>query len=232
MRRTSGVRPDLVEIGLQLRLTLPNVSSSTIPQKEGSLIWDNRLKALYISDGHQWEYIAPGSLSIQDLYSVLSVGNFTGGLNIDLNDGGKIISSNSDVELNSTLSTGSGDILLYPKGEVVTTGDLDLTQAAALISTDGDIVIDGTTSSGDGKIFLNPKGGEDGIVIINGSLDVLGTTTSLDTQTLLVRNNRVYLNAGNISATPMPGYVVVNYLATSNYATVSGSFTPGGVSGP
>jgi hypothetical protein len=232
MRRSSGVRPDLVEIGLQLRLTLPSVSSNTIPQKEGSLIWDSRRKALYISNGIEWEYIPPGSLSIQDLYSVLSVGNFTGGLSIDLTDGGKIISSNSDIELNSTLSSGSGDILLYPKGEVVTTGDIDLTQASALISTDGDIVIDGTVSSGSGKIFLNPKGGENGIVIINGSLDVIGTTTSIETQTLLVKNNRVYLNAGNISTTPLAGYVVVNYLATSNFSLITGSFTNGGVGGP
>jgi hypothetical protein len=230
--RSSSVRPDLLALALQKRLTLPQISSSTLPQAEGSLIWDNRLKALYISNGHEWEYIPPGSLSIQDLYSVLSVGNFTGGLSIDLNDGGKIISSNSDIELNSTLSSGSGDILLYPKGEVVTTGDLDLTQAAALISTDGDIVIDGTVSSGTGKIFLNPKGGENGIVIINGSLDVIGTTTSIETQTLLVKNNRVYLNAGNISTTPLAGYVVVNYLATSSFSTVTGSFTNGGVTGP
>src|SRR6185312_5916720 len=109
--------------------------------------------------------------------------------------------------------------------------NVDFTDGSEIVSSDGDVVIDTTSSTGTGVIYLNPKGGEDGLVVINGSLEVIGTSTSLETQTLMVKNNRVYLNAGNISTTPLAGYVVVNYLATSNFSTVTGAFTPGGVGG-
>jgi hypothetical protein len=116
---SSGVRNDVLALSHQVRLTIPLVSSLSPVQQQGSMIWDNRLQALFVSNGTLWQYLPPGSLSIQDLFSVLTVGNFTGGLDIDTTGGSEIISSDGNIILSGLTSTGTGNISSIQKLEVV-----------------------------------------------------------------------------------------------------------------
>jgi len=81
--------------------------------------------------------------------------------------------------------------------------------------------------SNTGSIVITPGGGFS--VQISGDLDVTGTTTTIDSTTVNIADNCLYLNDGNTLTSPVPGCLVVNYLATSNAATVAGSgFTAAG----
>ena len=55
-----GVSREVLSLTNQNRITVPNGSSLSNPQRKGSLIWDSRLKNLYISNGEEWQAIVTG----------------------------------------------------------------------------------------------------------------------------------------------------------------------------
>jgi len=52
-----GVSREVLSLTNQTRLTVPIGSSLSNPQRKGSLIWDSRLKNLYISNGEEWQAV-------------------------------------------------------------------------------------------------------------------------------------------------------------------------------
>jgi hypothetical protein len=108
----------------------------------------------------------------------------------------------------------------------------DMMSPVGLVTDNSIIRFDGTT----GKILqssplaINDTGSIsnvysnpiilDGNVSISQNLSVMGTTTTITSENLLVNDNCIYLNNGNVSTDPLPGCIVVNYLATSNSAAV------------
>jgi len=70
------------------------------------------------------------------------------------------------------------------------------------------------------------KSGE--TVTVLGDLVVAGTTTSVDSETVNIADNHLYLNKGYETVSAQSGGVVVNYLPTSTNDTVAGAgFTDG-----
>jgi hypothetical protein len=77
-------------------------------------------------------------------------------------------------------------------------------------------IISGTNQD----INLNPQGS--GVVRINGDLDVTGTTTTVNSQTVLITNNNLLLSASYTAASGQAGGVTVNYQRVSaNISTPS-----------
>lgn len=66
-----------------------------------------------------------------------------------------------------------------------------------------------------------------GNVRIEGDLTVLGVTVTAQSQTLLIGDNHIDINAGYTDATPETGGIVVNYLPTTTATTVNGAYVPG-----
>ena len=99
---------------------------------------------------------------------------------------------------------------------------------------DSSIILDtGVLSRPTGDIGLIPDSG-DGFVTVTGSvniskdLNVFGTTTTSQSQHLLIGDNCIYLNDGYITPAALAGCIVVNYLPTANSAGVAvGGFTEG-----
>lgn len=61
---SSGVSRGLLNSRNQERLTVPYRSSLSAPQKAGSIIWDDRLKCVYVSTGTSWAGIGVGDDAI------------------------------------------------------------------------------------------------------------------------------------------------------------------------
>lgn len=60
---------------------------------------------------------------------------------------------------------------------------------------------------------------------IEGNLYVHGTTTSVNTDNLNVKDRHIYLNDGHTNVSTETGGIVVNYLPTATNDTVNGNFT-------
>jgi hypothetical protein len=85
----------------------------------------------------------------------------------------------------------------------------------------------GTIANSTGNIGLDPDSGA-GTVVVTGNLSVLGTTTSVSTENVLVEDNNIYLNNGYTMTTGLSGCITVNYLPTANTGTViAPGFTAG-----
>jgi hypothetical protein len=72
-------------------------------------------------------------------------------------------------------------------------------------------------------------------LVVSGNLTVQGTTTTVDSQTVLAADNHFYMNAGYTAVAAQTGGLVINYLPTATATTVAaGGFTAGvaGVSNP
>ena len=69
---------------------------------------------------------------------------------------------------------------------------------------------------------------------VRGNLVVEGTTTTTDSETVLIADNHLYINNGYTTTAAQTGGLVVNYLPTATTTTVAGSYTAGvpGVSNP
>jgi len=231
----------------------PKVTTGVI-QVEGSIHLDGLLRKLNLRSGAS---IVSSNANIElDTLSSTGVGDINikaknlfqihndvqlNGVSFDLTSGSSIISSDGDIEVDASTSSGTGNLNFRPKNAVNFYGNviiqpsntIDLRNASSIISSDGDVTIDTTASTGTGFISLRPKGGSN--VQIVGNLDVTGTTTTVDSQNVLIQDNCIYLNNGYISTSAFPGCIVVNYLATANVSSVAvGGFTagPGSGSGP
>ena len=103
-------------------------------------------------------------------------------------------------------------------GELIQNSTVTLDDAGA---------ISGATSISNpaGTLVLAPGGGAS--VQVTGNLDVQGTTTTIDSTTVNIADNCLYLNNGNVVTSPVPGCVVVNYLATATSDTITGNFVAG-----
>ena len=64
-------------------------------------------------------------------------------------------------------------------------------------------------------------------VVVGGNLTVEGTTTTVDSETVLLADNHMYINAGYTTAVAQTGGFFVNNLPTATVDTVSGSFVAG-----
>jgi hypothetical protein len=62
---------------------------------------------------------------------------------------------------------------------------------------------------------------------ITGNLIIEGTTTAINTESLLISDNHLYLNSSHTNASPLTGGLVVNYLPTTTTDTVGGNYTAG-----
>lgn len=100
----------------------------------------------------------------------------------------------------------------------------------------GDLIIGATLGAGDElKLALS---GENtrvlGSLIVDEDLIVSGTTTSVDTENVLVQDNHLYLNSGYETEAAQTGGLVVNNLPTgTNDSVAATGFTAGsGMTGP
>jgi hypothetical protein len=92
----------------------------------------------------------------------------------------------------------------------VTIGSLNTTSATTIQGGTGNIKLDAPT------------------VTVTGDLVVQGTTTSVDSETVLIADNHLYLNQGYSTNVAQTGGLVVNYLPTATSTTVAaGGFTAG-----
>jgi len=102
-----------------------------------------------------------------------------------------------------------------------------LVQNSTTTLSDAGVLAGISEISNTGSIVLNSGGGAS--VQIAGNLDVLGTTTTIDSTTVNIADNCLYINDGNVITSPVPGCLIVNYLATANVAAVvAGGFTASG----
>lgn len=102
-----------------------------------------------------------------------------------------------------------------------------LVQNSTTTLSDAGVLAGISEISNTGSIVLNSGGGAS--VQIAGNLDVLGTTTTIDSTTVNIADNCLYINDGNIVTSPVPGCLIVNYLATANVAAIAaGGFTASG----
>jgi len=83
------------------------------------------------------------------------------------------------------------------------------------------------TGMGAGDVIT--LGGAGSAVRVTGDLVVLGTTTSVDSETVLMADNHLYMNAGYTAAVAQTGGLVVNYLPTAVATTVAATGFVAGV---
>ena len=316
-----GLSSEVLSLTNQTRLTVPIGSSLSNPQRKGSLIWDSRLKNLYISNGEEWQAVvavdSSGDTTVpiqeieSDFTSVSVVGddgsseantiqfvtnNTTAAIfnddgvlivtagGVDPNTitpaAGKVAHIEGDVKITGVMDpigleldeqsstpldpTGTTTGVLYVKdnspnvlvfvdnsgvehvlsspgggGDVVGPGSATDNAITRFDGTTGKLIqnstvtlddagaISGATSISNpaGTLVLAPGGGAS--VQVTGNLDVQGTTTTIDSTTVNIADNCLYLNNGNVVTSPVPGCVVVNYLATATSDTITGNFVAG-----
>ena len=104
-------------------------------------------------------------------------------------------------------------------------------------SGSGDLIL---RQQGTGDVIIEAQGGEvklsfaGQITRVLGDLVVDGTTTTVDSETVLIADNHLYLNAGYTTASAQTGGLVVNYLPTATTTDVNAAYVAGdlGVSDP
>ncbi len=129
--------------------------------------------------------------------------------------------------------------MVAPTGAVTDNAVVRFDGTTGKLLKDSSITLDtGVFSRLGGGIGLIPDSG-DGFVTVTGNvniskdLNVFGTTTTSQSQHLLIGDNCIYLNDGYITPASLAGCIVVNYLPTANIASVAaGGFTAGAGSGP
>jgi len=108
------------------------------------------------------------------------------------------------------------------------------TATIPLLITSDTFVFEDHTQTLTNKTFVSPTFTGDinaDNLVLSGDLIVNGTTTSLNTETVNISDNHLYLNSGYTTTTAQTGGLVVNYLPTSTTTTVSsGAFVAGIIS--
>jgi hypothetical protein len=125
---------------------------------------------------------------------------------------------------NLTIDSSGGTINI---GGDANTGDVNIASAGARAVNIGSATSTGvtieTSSTTGTEITLDSP-----LTRVTGDLVVEGTTTSVETQTVLVSDNHLYLNSGYTVNSAQTGGLVVNYLPTATADSVGvGGFTAG-----
>lgn len=71
------VENEKVQLAVRNSFTVPNISSETKVQKKGSMIWDPRLDAAYISNGSEWLQMAESPFSSSSYILSTGISSFT-----------------------------------------------------------------------------------------------------------------------------------------------------------
>ena len=161
------------------------------------------------ADGQGIEIVHAGSAGAGDL---LNAANSTAHILRVGADGSAELQGNS-----------GGNVLMTAEGTgVLQVGTLGTGDLSLLAAGGGNVVID-ATAAGTG-IQLSHAGG---VTIVRGNLVVEGTTTTVDSETVMLGDNHLYLNAGYTTAAAQTGGLVVNYLPTATGTTVNGAYVAG-----
>jgi len=157
----------------------------------------------------------------------INASNAAGGIDVDAGTAGISIATTGAGDFQTagalTLDSSGGSIGI---GTDADTGAINIgTAASARAITMGNLT--GATSTtiraGTGNITLQAAR-----TTITGDLVVQGTTTSVDSETVLIADNHLYLNQGYTTAVAVTGGLVVNYLPIATATTVAaGGFTAG-----
>jgi hypothetical protein len=127
----------------------------------------------------------------------------TGNVTIDSDTGSIGIGTDAD---DGAIDIGTGTTA----GRVITIGNNTGTTGVAIEAGSGNVLIDSPLTT------------------ITGNLDVQGTTTTVDSETVLIADNHLYLNQNYEVASAQTGGLVVNYLPIASATAVSvGGFTAG-----
>ena len=157
------------------------------------------------ADGQGIQIVHAGSSATGDLFRAA---NSTDDLLRLGADGSAEFKGNSDGDILIT-TEGSGTLTLAAVG----TGDLSLVVAT------GDLILNAA-----GEVKLSQAGA---ITRVIGDLVVDGTTTTVDSETVLIADNHIYLNAGYTTAAAQTGGIVVNNDPTATTDTVNGAYVAG-----
>jgi hypothetical protein len=124
--------------------------------------------------------------------------------------------------------------------DTTTAGALNIghTTATSLAIGDGAAVTGMTIGGGAGLASLAlgsgmgagdtlDLGGAGSVTTVKGDLKVEGTTVTIESQTVLVEDNHLYLNQGYETASAETGGLVVNYLPIATTGTVTGAYVAG-----
>jgi hypothetical protein len=124
-----------------------------------------------------------------------------------------------DLTIDNTLATGS-TIMRLGTDTSATSFEVHNDSASALFTIGGAGL---ATFAGDLDVNGTGVSNFAGAVTIEGSLTVNGTTTTVDSETVLMADNHIYQNAGYTTAVAQTGGLVVNYLPTATATTTAGS---------
>ena len=178
--------------------------SSHLLTMDGSIIPDTDIAYDLGSSTKQWRdvYIGPGSL-------------YVNGKKVIEDDAGTITVETDEDQNLRVRTTGTGNTQITSAQAIQLTAsnsaDIELTTATGQIELNGDVVIDVTktfTTSTSGTLTVgcglnlgaNTLTATD--VIVNGDLTVSGTTTTVNTEELLVADNTVVLNSNYTGSSP------------------------------
>ncbi|MBL4701648.1 MAG: hypothetical protein JKX85_10370 [Phycisphaeraceae bacterium] len=161
---SSGINNDVLARAFQGRITVTIESSLSTPQKAGSLIFDSRLGAFYVSSGAAWVPIT-GAASVETLAATLVSGNTTGGTDVEVTGGDVVRGEDAAAGLALTLRGGDGSGGVGGPaslaGGIGTTANGDVvvaTPAAAAAVASGDVTVSGGDHSGSviaGIVFVS-----------------------------------------------------------------------------
>lgn len=159
----------------------------------------------------------------------ISIGAAAGTTTLDLNAGSGGASIDSlgviDLDADGALSLNASGANAINVGNDANTGDINIGTGASART----MIIGNQTSGTSVEIDAADGIRLDGDTTVVGNLDVLGTTTSVDSTIVNVADNYMYLNKDYTTVSALPGGLVVNYLPTATNDTVaSGGFTAGG----
>ena len=162
-----------------------------------------------------------------DVPGILTLGNSVGGTTgsggrVDILGGPAFITtSNPGGPVN--VIGGTGGALDGTGGVVTVAGGV-----GGLTNGDGGLLIVrggfGTGAGVDGELRLSTLGATTRVL---GDLVVEGTTTTVDSETVLIADNHLYLNAGYTTAAAQTGGLVVNILPAAPGEIVNGSYVAG-----
>lgn len=155
---------------------------------------------------------------------VVDINSGSGGIDLDATAGNISLATNTsgNIELASAGTVdvqATGAVTIDSSGSTIGIGT-DSNDGAINIGTASatgrDITIGNAT--GDSSVVVNAGTGEillNAGTTINGNLNVLGTTTSIDSVVVNIADNYLYLNKDYTTASGKTGGLVVNYLPTA-----------------